>query len=239
MEPTNTADEPDARGAGSDSLSQIVDWITAALCGLAGLFFAAVGLGLYSVADRDTVTEFVVDENIHIDELTQEETVDLLVAILKWGGLGTVLLGILLVAGGVAFLVYRRRQDRPAQASQDTITLSIVGGVVTIVVSAIPFSPILGGLVSSYLRKGTTAEGTKIGAFAGVVASLPIIALGVLILVVFAAVAVELSLGLGAVAGGFAILFGLLVGLAYTIGLSALGGFLGAKLAGRETDSPE
>jgi hypothetical protein len=238
MESTDTANESGVDHSDSGSLSQIVDWVTAALCALAGLFFAAVGAGLYALADREDVTDFVIEEDIQVDELTQEELVDLILAVLTWGGIGTILLGLLLVAGGVAFLVYRRRQERTGEGP-DTTTLAIVGGVVTVVVSAIPFSPILGGLVSGYLRDGTTSEGTRVGAYAGVVASIPVLLLGALVLVVFAVAVAELGYLSVAIAGGFAILFGLLVALVYTVGLSALGGFLGTKLANRNGDSAE
>jgi hypothetical protein len=236
MEATDTVDKSGADSSESDSLNRIVDWVTAMLCWLAGLFFAAVGAGLYAVADRDTVREFVVEENIQIDQLTQEEVVDLFLALLTWGGLGTILLGVLLIVGGVAFLLYRRRQERRDE-THDPITLAIVGGIVSIVVSAVPFSPILGGLVSGYLRKGTTSDGIRVGAYAGVVASLPVVLLGVLVIVVFAAVATELGIGSLAVAGGFAILFALIAGVAFIVALSALGGFLGTKLAYRNGES--
>ena len=109
------------------------------------------------------------------------------------------------------------------------IFLSVLAGVLTsLVLSFIPFSTVLGGLVAGYLRGGTEADGAFVGGVAGVVIFAPFFLIMYLILGVIALGGAP-PLFSGIVVAMFAI-----VGL-YTIGASVAGGFLGAYAA-RELD---
>ena len=114
----------------------------------------------------------------------------------------------------------------------DSTLHALVGAVVTVVLSFIPFvSPVLGGGVAAYLSEADANEGVRIGAISGVIASVPLLLLGLFLVFVLGVFAVS-GPGGGGVAFGiggliFVLLFGA-IAVAYTVGLSALGGYLGA-----------
>jgi len=97
-----------------------------------------------------------------------------------------------------------------------------VGAAVTVVAAVIPFSPLVGGAVASYRAESGWIGGLGVGTVAGAFAGLPLLVLFVPAL----AIAVWLGFGIQPGAPGFelflAIAFGLFV--AYTVGLSAVGG---------------
>lgn len=108
---------------------------------------------------------------------------------------------------------------------------ALLGAVVTFFTAIIPFSPVIGGAVAGYLHAEGTDRGIRIGAVSGLMASLPLVAIFVLMFTV-------MSIGsfvTGEVAGPVFVLvmvgiIFLLVAL-YTVGLSAAGGYLGASYA--------
>ncbi|WP_458206929.1 DUF5518 domain-containing protein [Haladaptatus sp. NG-SE-30] len=101
---------------------------------------------------------------------------------------------------------------------------AVIGAVVTIVTAFVPFSPILGGAVAAYLNDANTDAGVRIGAISGAIATIPMILVGFLFVGLVA---------FGGVPGGFLVFLVLLgvFALLYTMGLSALGGYIGAYLA--------
>lgn len=121
-------------------------------------------------------------------------------------------------------------------AEGDTLVNALIGGIVSIIVSFVPFSPVLGGGVAGYLQGGDRSDGVRVGALAGVVALVPL----VLLLLVFGtfgmfAMTGGMMAGMGGRAGvagmGFGLAFllvALVIGAVYTVGLSALGGWLGS-----------
>ncbi|SFG57499.1 hypothetical protein SAMN04488063_2466 [Halopelagius inordinatus] len=115
---------------------------------------------------------------------------------------------------------------------------ALLGALVSIVASFVPFSPVLGGGVAGYLYRGTREEGVKVGAVSGAIAAVPIVAV---LTLVFA------GLGLFTVIeNAFAgtLLFVALLGISVSVtlllsaGLSALGGYVGVYLR-EETDGGE
>ncbi|MEF8938134.1 MAG: hypothetical protein V5A32_09305, partial [Halovenus sp.] len=132
----------------SEELSKLISWLAAGFLVVAGLFVTTVGAGLYTLGDRDLITELVADGTITAPQLTDTELVDISVALSTWGGTGLILTGVLMVVAGGGFLLYRSRLRHRADRNRpDTTTVAIVGAVVTGVTSFVPFSPILGGLV--------------------------------------------------------------------------------------------
>lgn len=105
-----------------------------------------------------------------------------------------------------------------------TLLNAAIGGVLGIVVSFVPFSPLLGGGVAGYLEGGTRREGMRVGAMAGLIMLVPFL--------LFAFVAMGLVAGVGSRAAFFGVLllFVMVFVAAYTVGLSLLGGYLGAYL---------
>ncbi|MEF8862231.1 MAG: DUF5518 domain-containing protein [Haloarculaceae archaeon] len=124
-----------------------------------------------------------------------------------------------------------------AEADQpNTLVNALLGGVAAVVLAFLPFSTVLGGALAGYLQGPDTGEGLKVGALAGVVAVLPLLLVAFLFGGVFLAVVpfgmgmVDSGAGIFGVLGVLAIVLFLLFGLVYTVGLSALGGILGAYL---------
>lgn len=102
----------------------------------------------------------------------------------------------------------------------NTAVNAILGGVAGVVLSFIPFSPLLGGAIAGYLEGGRPKDGLTVGTFAGLVMLLPFLLLLFFLLFL-------LGLGDAPLAFGFLGLFVLFVAALYTVGLSALGGYLG------------
>ena len=113
-------------------------------------------------------------------------------------------------------------------AEGDTLVNALIGAVVALVLSFLPLSPMLGGAVAGYLEGGDRDDGVRVGAIAGVIVFLPLVGFGVLL---FGFGAFFLVGGFPARAGVAAlvllVLFGLVLLGLYTVGLSALGGWLG------------
>jgi hypothetical protein len=111
----------------------------------------------------------------------------------------------------------------------DATLHALVGAIATIVLSFVPFSPVLGGGIAAYLNGADTSRGVRVGAVSGLIATVPLVLLGLLFAVVFGAFAVGARGGVVAGLGGILIVlvFGV-VATVYTVGLSALGGYLGA-----------
>jgi len=113
----------------------------------------------------------------------------------------------------------------------DSTLHALIGAVVTVVFSFVPFSPVLGGGVAAYLNDADTSDGVRIGALSGLIASIPLILLGFLAFAIFGIFTVGgpgmngMALGIG---GLFVLVLVGVVAVAYTVGLSALGGYLGA-----------
>lgn len=117
-------------------------------------------------------------------------------------------------------------ETTPSDAdSSNTLMNAAIGAVVTFVTTFfVPLAPILGGAVAGYLDGGDTNDGLKIGAISGGIALIPLLVVIPFVLFFFL---------FDPVAGLVVLLFGLFVLaflLAYTVGLSALGGVLGVYL---------
>jgi len=119
----------------------------------------------------------------------------------------------------------------------NTVVNALIGGVASIVLSFVPFSPVLGGAVAGYLEGGDRGDGVRVGLYAGLVAGIPLAVFMFLVVAVFSGFAVGLrSGGVGVLA--FVVLFAIVAALGYTVALSALGGWLGNYLK-YETDLVE
>jgi hypothetical protein len=109
----------------------------------------------------------------------------------------------------------------------DTLLNSVIGAVVTVLTSFLPFSPVIGGAVAGYLQEEDAGGAMRVGAIAGLLSAIPL----VFVIVALGSILPFLpAFGTpGNVAGLFGVLFAvvLLFTLVYTVGLSTLGGYLG------------
>lgn len=96
------------------------------------------------------------------------------------------------------------------------------GAAVTIVLSMLPFSPVVGGAVASHRQEGRYVAGFGLGVLSGFIAAIPLLALFVPAIWVAGLLGFGMSPSSPAYGLFLAIVFGLF-GL-YTLGLSALGG---------------
>lgn len=106
---------------------------------------------------------------------------------------------------------------------------AVIGAVVTIALSFTGFSALLGGGIAGYLEFVPPKRGARVGAISGVIASLPILL--VLFFGLVVGTVMPRYVGVTNVAGLafiLLLLFPLLIG--WIVGLSAVGGYLGAYL---------
>jgi hypothetical protein len=101
----------------------------------------------------------------------------------------------------------------------NTVLNGVIGGIIAVVLSFIPLSPVLGGAVAGYLEGGEERDGLVVGPIAGIIAFMPFVLFGLLAAVILIAPGGVRLLPLLAV-----FLFFVAV---YTVGLSALGGVVG------------
>lgn len=125
----------------------------------------------------------------------------------------------------------------------DTLLNAVLGAAVTVVLSFIGFSPLVGGGVAGYLQQETRKSGATVGALSGAFAVIPTLLFGMLFFGVFFVGMVG-----GGVPGGpelFVLLFVMVpLLLLWNVGLGAVGGYLGVYVyeefgssSGRETVS--
>jgi hypothetical protein len=211
-------------------LSRTLDWAVSLFLVLSGSVFAVGGFLISGFADLGRITSWVATGRITSTEMSDPELINAVYALIWGGGIGVTVTGALLVAAGVTFLMLqtraRSRYDATGIASPSVVGSAILGAMVTIVASFVPFSPILGGAVSGYLQRGPADSPVRVGGIAGLFATVPVV-------VVFAVITWSL---LGSATGLTAIVvaslvISLAISMAYMIGLSALGGYLGAELA--------
>lgn len=213
---------------------EVVDWLLGALFVLVGLASALGGAALLAATDRSEIRQAVAKEEIQSDVLTDAEVVDVAQAMLTWSGVGLLVLGAVLVLGGIAYVLIRRRTFRREAAGEDVSHYggnAVLGAVAAVVFSFVPFSQAVGGLLAGALEGGSDKRALGVGALSGVLAVVPL-----LIALVFALSGVAVGLvGVGEGAWATVVLAGLLLtlGVLVTIGagLGALGGFLGGRLA--------
>lgn len=115
-----------------------------------------------------------------------------------------------------------------ADGSSSTLVNALIGGVAGIVLSFVPLSTLVGGAIAGYLEGPRTDEGLKVGAIAGLVMLVPFVLFGFGVLVFGLGVGAPIAFGLM----GIAILF---ASALYTVGLGALGGYLGSYIK-KETE---
>ncbi len=110
-----------------------------------------------------------------------------------------------------------------------TLTNALIGAVITGILSwFVPLAPIGGGAVSAYLQRADTEAGVRVGALSGLIALVPFGLLGLAIVGFVGLFTLDPT---GTAVSFVAVVVALLVGSIYVVGLSALGGYLGAYLA--------
>jgi hypothetical protein len=240
MTATETTTESRARTGSSGSpvrLPRYVDWLVAGVLALLGAALVFGGGSLVALADVTAIRELVEAGTIRSDVLGDRALVDATYGLLRWGGIGLVATGVATWLGTVGYLAYRRRetarQETLGATERGPLTNAVVGAVASVVLSTVPFSPVLGGALAGYLQRGGRRVDTETGALSGLLAVLPLVAA---VTVLVGGTVAEVAWALDAVDA--VVLAGLLgVGVLFTVLLSvalgALGGLLGGRIAAR------
>lgn len=121
---------------------------------------------------------------------------------------------------------------RPLESyrSTNTGTNALIGGIISILVAFVPFSPLVGGFVAGYLQDADRAAALRVGAYAGLVALIPLALFGSLF-VLLAGIGMLGGVPRASIVFLFVVFVGGLFALLYTVGLSAVGGYLGGIVA--------
>ncbi|WP_373189822.1 DUF5518 domain-containing protein [Halolamina sp.] len=124
------------------------------------------------------------------------------------------------------------------ERAPNTLLNGLIGSIVSVLLSFLPFSTVLGGAVAGYLEGGDAADGAKVGTIGGLIAFVPVVLI-ILVVALFVPVAgmgMQMGTGMGLLGGGVALAFWvslfalLLFAAVYTVGFSVLGGVLGVYL---------
>lgn len=232
----------DAERSRHRPVPRIVDWVVGALLVLVGLSFALGGAALFVAIDRAAIRDAIAEGDVQSELLTDAELLDVAQATATWTAGGLIVIGALAVFVGVAYVVRRRRAHRRAAAGEPVSNYganAVLGAIVAIVLSFVPFSQVLGGMVAGFLERSTSKSTVSVGAYSGFLSVLPVLV--VLLVVLIGTIAGLLGVGEAALALGVATALLLAVAVLGAIGagLGAIGGYVGGKLAGRERTSRE
>ncbi len=115
--------------------------------------------------------------------------------------------------------------EQPAQTDDfsNPIANAVIGAVLGIFLSFVPFAPLLGGGVAAYLQGGTSGDGLRMGLAAGLVMLIPYLFAAMFMTVFVFGMAAQSAFG------AF-VLVAIAFGSVYTVGLSIVGGYLGIYL---------
>ena len=108
-----------------------------------------------------------------------------------------------------------------AESESNILINALIGAVVTVIFSFTIVSPVVGGAVAGYLH---STDGARVGTLAGGIAVIPLFLLASLGIFLYAIASIPVAIGI------LIIVFILIFGVIWTVGLSALGGYLGVYL---------
>lgn len=234
------SESPNAEGRATsdESLPEFVDWLLGAIISLGGLIMVGGGTALVFAVDRAVLAQGIEDETITVTigttELTDAETLEVTDAVVSWTGPGLLITGVGMIVFAVGYVIVRRRAHRQVQPDESVNSygsFAVLGAVITAVLSFIPVSAALGGALAGYLERSESDRTASVGALAGVLPLLPMIAVGLSVFggLVSGLLAID-QVGNAMFAG--AILFlSMVVAVAIGAGLGALGGYLGGRFA--------
>lgn len=238
MESTADTTELDRHPTGTEPLPEFVDWTLGALLAIAGFISLVGGTALAFLVDREFLATGVEEGTITVDlvvtELTREQQLELVATLISWTGIGMLVTGVGMVAVAIWY-VLRRHQAHSRARSGETVssysTYALLGGLATVVLSFIPFSPVAGGAIAGYLERGESERTVSVGALAGLIPSLPIVVLLVFVTGGLLSGATAVGEGGLAMVLATAMVLGMLLIVAFAAGLGALGGYAGGWFA--------
>lgn len=231
----------DAVGGRPASYPWFVDWVVAGVLALGGLALVVAGIVVFVTVTPGVVADAVADGSLQSDTFSGQALVDVTSATVHWGSIGLLLSGLLTWGLAAVFLVQRRRSsgandhlsgDGPSSSSANAIR----GAVASLLLSSVPFSPVLGGVLAGSLERRDAAGNARIGALSGI-----LFALVPAIVAAFAAGGVVLGAQAAGESPTGALVAGVVfVGLAFSFVTSgaagAIGGYLGGRFSHEDSD---
>jgi hypothetical protein len=232
------------RGATAERLGlrpvpAVVDWIVGVLLALVGLAAALGGTAMFVAIDRSEIRDAVANGDVQSDVLTDPELVDVTQSLATWTSVGLLATGAVLLVSGLGFAVLRHRAHRRAAAGEQVSGYganALYGAIVTVVLSFVPLSQVLGGLVAGYLEAASSDRVLGVGALSGVLAVAPVLALLAFVLGGVVAGLVGIGEGGFALIVAAALVFAAALLAAFGAALGALGGYAGGRIADRDRD---
>ena len=216
----------------------VVDWLVGALLIIVGLAFALGGAALFTVIDRSEIREALVDAETDPDPLTLQELVDVSATTGTWSSVGLIVLGVLAVLVGLGYVFRRGRARRRARAGEAVSSYganALLGAIVAVVLSFVPFSQVLGGIVAGYLERATSTRDVSAGALSGFLTVVPLLFVSIFVLVGGVIGLLDIGEPGFALAASAALLLSLAILATLSAALGAIGGWLGGKLRGTGT----
>lgn len=116
-----------------------------------------------------------------------------------------------------------RQVDTNTTETGSTTLNALIGAVAGVVLSFIPLSTVLGGAIAGYLEGGKAGDGVRVGTIAGAIMLIPFVFIGLVFVLFF----VGVGTGQTTTVFGMLMFLFVLLGAVYTVGLSAVGGYLG------------
>jgi hypothetical protein len=230
---TGHADSPE-RVPADGPVPFVFEALAAVVTALGGLAALLGGSVVLFVIDRATLSR-AIDAGVSVTTvesttLTDAAAVELAGTALTWTGTGLVLAGVALLAFAGSYLVLRHRTRRGSAgrfAVSDVTAFAVIGSAAAAVLSFVPGSAGLGGVVAGYLRADGARRSTSVGALSGLLLTIPAVFVAVFALGGLSAGLLSLgftdSAALVVLAAGFIVL----VATALNVGLGALGGYVG------------
>jgi hypothetical protein len=230
--------ESPGRSAVDGPLPFLFEALAAVVIAVGGAIFTVVGAALVFGVDRAMLRSAIEAElSINTVErvtLTTAQSVDLASTVLTWTGSGLLVTGIGMLGFAALFAAFRYRSRRDPDGRSrigDGTAVAVVGSAAAAVLSFVPGSAGLGGVVAGYFGAEQSRRPAFVGAMAGALLAIP----GLLV-AVFAVAGLNiglLALGLtdSALLVVFILAIMLLVVAAINVGLGALGGYVGGLLA--------
>lgn len=222
----------------SHGLPGFIDWLLGAIVIVGGFGLVVAGMTLLVGIDRNALVETIeaeaIETTVLMTELTEAEIAGLADAAVVSSAIGLVVTGVAVIGFGIGFSLYRywiRRRTRTGVEGSSFATYAMLGAIVSIAVSFIPFSTVIGGGVAGYLEGRESKRTVSVGGLAGFLPTLPVALFTIVFLI-------GMLFEIRAIDGqNFAILvtgttlLAILILLTLAAGFGALGGYLGGKIA--------
>ncbi len=211
--------QPDA-----PSIRATIDLVVGVLLLFVGIIGVASGLMISALADREAITRLVEEGILEAGGVDDAHLVELILGLLQWGGIGLAMAGGFILGGTAVFGVIRYRAHRRGRVEGSLYADGVVGAVITMLTSFIPFSPLIGGIAAGYLYRRGRWPGVRVGSVVGLLVAAPVIVVGAVLAVGYADAALLWA--------SLIVVFLVVISTIVTVLLAGVGGYVGGYIQG-------